>query len=94
MPEYEFSLTHVFPYKDIIYDSVIVWENAGQRTPVCWYIYGIFYGIFFFGIISQENNMEIMADILPRLEPVLRNISASTTVQQQQQQQYVCSFWY
>ena len=93
MPEYEISLTHFFPYKDMIYDSVIIRENAGQRTPVCIF-YGIFYGIIFFGIISQEINMEIMRDILPRLEPVLKNIWASTTVQQQQQQQYVFSFWY
>ena len=64
-----------------------------REHPYVGIFYGIFYGIIFFGIISQENNMEIMADILPRLEPVLKNISASTTVQQQQQQ-YVFSFWY
>ena len=35
MPEYGFSLTRIFPYKDRIYYALR--ENTGQRKPVCWY---------------------------------------------------------
>ena len=38
MPEYLFSLTRIFSYKDRIYDSVLMWENKGQRKPVLWHI--------------------------------------------------------
>ena len=31
MPEYEFSLTRILPYKE---DSVLIWKNMGQRKPV------------------------------------------------------------
>ena len=34
MREYRFSVTHIFPYKDRIVDSVFIWENAGQLKPV------------------------------------------------------------
>ena len=32
MPEYRFSPTRVFPYKDRIFDSVLIQENAGQSS--------------------------------------------------------------
>ena len=31
MPDHEFYLTHIFPEKDRIYNSLFIWENAGQR---------------------------------------------------------------
>ena len=30
MQEYGFSLTRILPYKERIYDSAIIWENADQ----------------------------------------------------------------
>ena len=33
MLEYGFSLTDIFPYKDINYNSVLIWENTGQWKP-------------------------------------------------------------
>ena len=33
-----FSLTHIFLYKDRIYNSVLIWESTVQRKPLCWYI--------------------------------------------------------
>ena len=36
MPEYRFSLTRIFPYKDKIYDYVLIREDTGQRKPVFW----------------------------------------------------------
>ena len=38
MPESGYSLTLIFLYKDRIYASVLIWENAGQRKPVFWSI--------------------------------------------------------
>ena len=38
MPEYEFSITYTFPFKDRIIDSVHIRENARQRKPVFWHI--------------------------------------------------------
>ena len=38
MPEYGFSLTRIFPYKERFVDSVLVPENTGQRKPVFWHI--------------------------------------------------------
>ena len=38
MTVYGFSLTLILPYKDIIVDSVIIWENTGQQKPVFAYI--------------------------------------------------------
>ena len=34
MREYGFSLTRIHPYKDKIYDSVLIQENTGQWKPV------------------------------------------------------------
>lgn len=34
MPEYEFSLSRDFLYKNIIVDFDLILENAGQRNPV------------------------------------------------------------
>ena len=33
-----FSLPRIFSYKDRIKDSVLMWENAGQRKPEFWHI--------------------------------------------------------
>ena len=33
MPEYEFSLTRIFPYKDRIIDYVLIQENTGKISP-------------------------------------------------------------
>ena len=38
MPEYGFSLTCIFPYKDRIVDSVQPGEYMGQRKPAIWHI--------------------------------------------------------
>ena len=38
MPESGYSLTLIFLYKDRIYASVLICENAGQRKPVFWSI--------------------------------------------------------
>ena len=38
MPEYRFSMTRRFSYKDKIVDSVLMWEYTGQRKPVFWHI--------------------------------------------------------
>ena len=34
MREYEFSLTRFLPYKDKIYDFLLIRENTGQWKPV------------------------------------------------------------
>ena len=39
MSDYGFSLTHIFLYKDGIYDSVLMWENTDNRKPLLWYIF-------------------------------------------------------
>ena len=39
MPEYGFSLTCIFPYKDKIFDSFFIQENTGQRKLVIWHIF-------------------------------------------------------
>ena len=38
MPEYRFSLTFSFLYKDRIIDSILIWESTGQRKVVFWHI--------------------------------------------------------
>ena len=38
MPEYEFSLTRIFPGKDIIVDSPPMQKNKYQKNPVIWHI--------------------------------------------------------
>ena len=38
MPEYRFSLTRIFPYKDRIYDYVLIQEVTCYRKPVFWNI--------------------------------------------------------
>ena len=38
MPEYGFSLTRTFLYKDKIEDSVLKQKNKGQEKPVFWHI--------------------------------------------------------
>ena len=38
MRAYWFSLTRIFPYKDRIVDSVLIWEYTVQWKPVCWHI--------------------------------------------------------
>ena len=38
MPEYGFSLIHIFPYKGKIIDLVLIREYTGQRKPVFWHI--------------------------------------------------------
>ena len=37
MPEYRFSLTLIFPYKNKIEDFVFIREYEGQRKPVVWH---------------------------------------------------------
>ena len=39
MPEYGFSLNRIFPYKDGIFDSVLICEYMGQRKPVFLHIF-------------------------------------------------------
>ena len=34
MPEYRFSLTRIFSYKDKIEDSVLTWENTGCKNLI------------------------------------------------------------
>ena len=34
MPEYGFSLTHMFLYKDRVYDYFLIREDTGQRKPI------------------------------------------------------------
>ena len=38
MPEYRFSLTCIFPYKDKIDDSVLIRNYTGQRKSIFWHI--------------------------------------------------------
>ena len=38
MPEYEFSLTRIFPYKDRIYDPVLKQEIMDHRKLFLWHI--------------------------------------------------------
>ena len=38
MPEQGFSPSHIFQYKDIIYDSVLIQKYTGQKKPVFWQI--------------------------------------------------------
>ena len=33
MPEYCFFLTHIFPYNDITYYSVLIQENRARKKP-------------------------------------------------------------
>ena len=37
MPEYMFSLTFIFPYKDIFFESVLIRVNMDQRKPMSWH---------------------------------------------------------
>ena len=34
MPEYGFTLTHTFPLKEKIYDSLLITGNASQKKPL------------------------------------------------------------
>ena len=43
MLEYEFSLTCIFPYKDKIFDSVLIREYAVRENPYS----RIFYAVYF-----------------------------------------------
>ena len=36
MPEHEFPLVRIFPYKDRTFGFVFIWENTGQRKPIFW----------------------------------------------------------
>ena len=38
--EYGFSLTRIFPYWDIIIDSVLIREYTDQRKSIFWHILG------------------------------------------------------
>ena len=38
MPEYEFALTRIFPYKNRVSEFVLTWENSDHRKPVFWNI--------------------------------------------------------
>ena len=38
MLEYEFYLSCIFPHKDGIYESVLIWEYTVRRKPVFWHI--------------------------------------------------------
>ena len=38
VPEYGFSLTCIFPYKDRIYNSVLIREWTSQTKPLLWHI--------------------------------------------------------
>lgn len=38
VPEYRFSLTCIFPYKDRIYNSVLIRKWMGQTKPLLWHI--------------------------------------------------------
>ena len=42
MLEYGFSLTGIFPYKDRLFDFVLIRENSGQRKPIFWLIYVVY----------------------------------------------------
>ena len=35
------SLNRIFPYKDRIYDSVLIRENTSQRKPISWHIFAV-----------------------------------------------------
>ena len=48
MREYGFSLTHIFPYKDRTYDSVLMRESTGKRKPVFWHNLHSSYSISFY----------------------------------------------
>ena len=37
MPGYEFSLTHTFPYNDLIKEFALTRKNMGQRKLVFWH---------------------------------------------------------
>lgn len=37
MPEHGISLNHIFPDKDKIEGSVLVFENMGQRKSIFWH---------------------------------------------------------
>ena len=39
MPEYEFSLIRIFPYKDKIVDPVLIEKKTGQRKTVFWHTF-------------------------------------------------------
>ena len=38
MPEYRFSLTGIFPFKERISDYILIQEDMAQRKPVFWNI--------------------------------------------------------
>ena len=70
MPEEEFSLTHIFPYKDRIIDYVLIQENTGKISPYSSTFYAVFswcflnYGLlnnslwfFCFFFIKSENKL-------------------------------------
>ena len=38
MPEYGFSLTYIFQYKNRTFHFVLIRENMGQRKPIFWHI--------------------------------------------------------
>ena len=51
MPEYGFSLTCIFPYKDRIYDYVLIRGDTGQKKPV-------FFNILCRGNLTLRNSSE------------------------------------
>ena len=45
MPEYGFSLTRIFPYKNSYFpvDSILIRENTDHRKPVFWHTFKQWY---------------------------------------------------
>ena len=37
MLKYEFSVTPIFPYRNIIFDSVFTWGYTDHRKPIFWH---------------------------------------------------------
>ena len=53
-PEYGHFMSHIFPYKDKMYDYVFMWEKTAQRNPVVCYI--LRNDILFSGLLSELFN--------------------------------------
>ena len=62
MAEYGLSLTLLFPYKDRIVASILVWKNTGQRKLALLYISHIEY--MEYSDVKNRNRLWLISGLL------------------------------
>ena len=65
MLEYGFSITRIFPFRDKIYDSVLIGENKGQKNPE-------YSGIFCAVICRKPSNKCRSCKIIIKKQPLAK----------------------